>query len=63
MQLTIVGGGGFRVPAMIDVLSRSRAGQGAYASLDVDRVEPAHVGVVQDDAVDVVGCVGSLPRP
>ena len=38
MQLTIVGGGGFRVPAMIDVLARSRAGQGAYASLDVDRV-------------------------
>ena len=38
MQLTIVGGGGFRVPAMIDVLARSRSGQGAYASLDVDRV-------------------------
>ena len=38
MQLTIVGGGGFRVPAMIDVLAHSRSGQGAYASLDVDRV-------------------------
>ena len=38
MQLTIVGGGGFRVPAMIDVLARSRSGRGDYASLDVDRV-------------------------
>ena len=39
MQLTIVGGGGFRVPAMIDVLARSRSGRGDYASLDVDHAQ------------------------
>lgn len=54
MQLTIVGGGGFRVPAMIDVLARSRAGQGAYASLDVDRVVLYDTDVRRLDAMMAV---------
>ena len=38
MKLAIVGGGGFRVPQVIEVLARARAGAGPHAQLIVDHV-------------------------
>lgn len=38
MKLAIVGGGGFRVPQIIEVLARARAGAGPHAQLVVDHV-------------------------
>ena len=38
MKLAIVGGGGFRVPQVIEVLARARAGDGPHAQLVVDHV-------------------------
>lgn len=38
MKLVIVGGGGFRVPQIIEVLAAARAGRGAHAGLVVDEV-------------------------
>lgn len=38
MKLLIVGGGGFRVPQVIEVLAAARAGSGPYPGLRVDEV-------------------------
>jgi len=38
MKLVIVGGGGFRVPQIIEVLAQARAGTGPHAGLVVDEV-------------------------
>lgn len=38
MKLVIAGGGGFRVPQVIEVLAQARAGQGRHARLVVDEV-------------------------
>ena len=38
MKLVIVGGGGFRVPQILDVLAQARAGTGPHAGLVVDEV-------------------------
>lgn len=38
MKLVIVGGGGFRVPQIVEVLAQARAGAGSHASLVVDEL-------------------------
>lgn len=38
MKLLIVGGGGFRVPQVVEVLAAARAGSGPYPGLEVDEV-------------------------
>ncbi len=38
MKLLIVGGGGFRVPQVVEVLAAARAGSGLYPGLEVDEV-------------------------
>ncbi len=38
MRLVIAGGGGFRVPQIIDVLAAARSGTGPYPGLVVDEV-------------------------
>mgnify|MGYP000232065226 FL=1 len=38
MKLMIAGGGGFRVPQVVEVLAAARAGTGPYPGLEVDEV-------------------------
>lgn len=38
MKLVIIGGGGFRVPQVVEVLAQARAGRGSHARLVVDEI-------------------------
>ncbi|MDY3677626.1 MAG: 6-phospho-beta-glucosidase [Actinomyces urogenitalis] len=61
MKLLIVGGGGFRVPQVIEVLAAARAGSGLYPGLVVDEVCLYDVDQVRLDAM--VAVIRSLDFP
>nr|WP_300336325.1 6-phospho-beta-glucosidase [Actinomyces sp.] len=61
MKLLVVGGGGFRVPQVIEVLAAARAGSGLYPGLVVDEVCLYDVDQARLEAM--VAVISSLDYP
>ena len=62
MKLLIVGGGGFRVPQVIEVLAAARAGSGLYPGLEVDEVCLYDVDALRLGAMHTVIASLDFPR-